>query len=556
MSTLKILIIVTNISMYTGGNLYTGLWLSELTHIYHAANEEGYEVTFASPNGGNVPIDPESLKRFTLDNISAAYWNDSMFRELLGNSQRLAEVSDQEFDLVYLAGGHGTMYDFPDDATMQTIIKNQYESGKMVAAICHGVGGLLNVKLSNGEFLIKDKAITSFSWFEESLANRKKVVPFNLEAALKERDANYKKAFIPMTSKVVVDGNLITGQNPFSSKETAKVVMRELEKQVSSNQLNNNSTPNNRHTVKTDTIKPNQTMIDLAGHHVPVLKGGLYDRFRSNPPLSVIAEEAPEIDLSWFKTIQKEKKDVGFVTYSPNFYYSNSSITAIYTADMKRLKALIPEEVRDVVKPISITPGRGLIAITAYAYHYCDNDSYNELSISIVTTKPDAGNWGIFSLMRGVKDKNLWGYVLKLPVDTELAKVRGVVGYNLPKWLIPIDYDNNGDTLTFHFHDESGNLDFSIGGKKLEIANDEPEVVRSNFINLDAQGQLTHGYTDVRALKKASSKKKPDLQLHLTDGPLSAFIKSLGLGKLVRYDYQPEFQAALYTPELVLDAKK
>lgn len=113
---------------------------------------------------------------------------------------------------------------------MQAIIRNHYESGKRVAAICHGVGGLLNVRLSDGEYLIKNKTITGFNWFEESLANRKKEVPFNLEASLKERGSNYQKAFIPMTSKVVTDGNLITGQNPFSSKEMAKVVMRELEK--------------------------------------------------------------------------------------------------------------------------------------------------------------------------------------------------------------------------------------------------------------------------------------------------------------------------------------
>ncbi|MBS1748115.1 MAG: type 1 glutamine amidotransferase domain-containing protein, partial [Bacteroidetes bacterium] len=103
--------------------------------------------------------------------------------------------------------------------------------GKIVAAICHGVGGLLNVKLSNGEYLIKDKTITGFNWFEESLANRKKKVPFNLEAQLRSRGSDYRKSFIPMTSKVVVDRNLITGQNPFSSKEMAKVVMRELGKQ-------------------------------------------------------------------------------------------------------------------------------------------------------------------------------------------------------------------------------------------------------------------------------------------------------------------------------------
>lgn len=232
MNSLKIVIIVTNISLYADGNLKTGLWLSELTHLYHAAYEKGYTITIASPEGGNVPIDPESLQFFTLDKISKIYWNDPAFKELLKNSKSLAEISGQEFDLVYLAGGHGTMYDFPDNTAIQNLITHHYENRKTVAAICHGVGGLLNVRLSNGEFLIKGKTITGFNWFEESLAGRKKKVPFNLEAALKERGSHYTKALIPMTSKVVADGNLITGQNPFSSKEMARVVIRELEQQT------------------------------------------------------------------------------------------------------------------------------------------------------------------------------------------------------------------------------------------------------------------------------------------------------------------------------------
>lgn len=308
--------------------------------------------------------------------------------------------------------------------------------------------------------------------------------------------------------------------------------------------------------IDSNSVSKKDTVIELAGHKVPVLKGGMFDRFRSNSPLSVVAQERPDIDLSWFKTLQKEKKDVGFITYSPNFYYSNSSITAIYTADTKKIKELLPAEVKDLVKPISYTPGRGLIAITSYAYHYCDNDVYNELSISIVTTKPNKSNWGLISLMGELKDKSLWGYVLKLPVNTELARVRGKVGYNLPKWLIPIDYKTDGSNMTFTYYDEKGDLDFSMVGKKLEITGTSPEVNRSNFINLNTKGQLTHGYSDIRAIKKESSKKREDIQLNLSNGPLSTFIKSLGLKKLVRYDYQPEFQAALYTPELVAESNK
>lgn len=226
----KILLIVTNVGMYASGRLKTGLWLSELTHIYHSAKVKGWDISIASPKGGKVPIDPESLKPLVLDKISKNYYKSPGFMEELNQSKKLDDVKNESFDCVYLAGGHATMYDFPDDANIQSIIRNQYESGKMVAAICHGVGGLLNVKLSNGENLIKGKTMTGFDWFEETIARRKREVPFNLEASIKERGANLKKAFIPMTSNVAVDGNLITGQNPFSSKEMAAVVTRELEK--------------------------------------------------------------------------------------------------------------------------------------------------------------------------------------------------------------------------------------------------------------------------------------------------------------------------------------
>ncbi|ULT24785.1 hypothetical protein KUH03_38810 [Sphingobacterium sp. E70] len=104
MSMLKILIIVTNVGVYANSKLATGLWLSELTHLYHAAKERGYTVTIASPKGGDIPVDPESLKHFTLDQTSKRYWNEDSFRKLLNNSKRLTEVADEDYDLIYLAG--------------------------------------------------------------------------------------------------------------------------------------------------------------------------------------------------------------------------------------------------------------------------------------------------------------------------------------------------------------------------------------------------------------------------------------------------------------------
>lgn len=300
------------------------------------------------------------------------------------------------------------------------------------------------------------------------------------------------------------------------------------------------------------TASDGGSVIDIAGHKVPLVRGGLYDRFRSNPPLSVIQNEAPDIDLSWFKTLKKTKLDIGFESYSPNFYYKNSRVTVVFTADLERLRDLVPAKVLAEVQPLQVWPGRGLIAITAYAYQYCDNDSYNEVAVAIVTSKLGGSNWGPFSLLAQSMDKDMSGYVLKLPVNTELARVRGVVGYNLPKWLTPINLKEGEKTLTFEVFDaKTGKPDVVLETRKLEGLSKEVEMVTNRFTNLDQDGRLTHGHSVSRQLSHASSMDPDAVKLTLQDGSLSGFIKSLKLGRMVRYEYVPEFQGALYAPELV-----
>jgi len=292
------------------------------------------------------------------------------------------------------------------------------------------------------------------------------------------------------------------------------------------------------------------TTIQIGGHDVPVVKGGLYDRFRSNPPLSVIAAEAPDVDLSWFKGITKEKMDIGFESWSPNFYYKNSRVTAIFTADLARLRELMPPKVLEQVQPLQIWPGRGVVALTAYSYHYCDNDSYNEIGLSVVTNKPGSSNWGPFTLMGQSLSGDFWGYVLKLPVDTELARVRGVVGYNLPKWLTRIDYREDGNNVVVDIFDsETQKLDMTLQTQKLDVSSSKENLVTTSFTNIDQQGQLTTGYSTSRQLRHASASDADAVKLTLTDGSLSRFIASLKLGKMVKYEYVPDFQAALYAPK-------
>ncbi|MDP9917481.1 hypothetical protein J2W24_003132 [Variovorax boronicumulans] len=300
----------------------------------------------------------------------------------------------------------------------------------------------------------------------------------------------------------------------------------------------------------TDSKKSESTTIDIAGHVVPLVKGGLYDRYRSNPPLSVIASEAPEVDLSWFRQLKKERVDIGFESYSPNFYYQNSRVTAIFTADLETLRGLMPAKVLEQVQPLQVWPGRGLVALTAYSYRYCDNDSYNEIGLSVVTNKPGTTSFGPLTLLGQSMSNDFWGYVLKLPVNTELARVRGVVGYNLPKWLTDITYKETETSVVVDIFDsETRKIDVTLETRKLSDPSSKETLVTNSFTNVDPKGQLTTGYSVSRQLSHASSSSAESVKLTLTDGSLSTYIKALKLGNLVKYEYVPEFQGALYSPK-------
>jgi putative intracellular protease/amidase len=224
----RILIIVTNVSNYANKNLKTGLWLGELTHFLDIVHAQDFATDIVSIAGGEVPIDPESLAFFVTDSSIKGYANDAAFMQSLKNTKSINDCNQANYDAIYLTGGHGTMYDFVNNPTLNNLIKDFYENGKIVAAVCHGVCGLLDVKLTDGTYLIAHKKMTGYSWFEETLAFRKSAVPFNLEAELIKNKAQYSKAFIPLTSHVVVDNQLITGQNPFSTKAVAKAVVEKL----------------------------------------------------------------------------------------------------------------------------------------------------------------------------------------------------------------------------------------------------------------------------------------------------------------------------------------
>lgn len=220
----RVLHVVTNVAHYADPSEPTGLWLSELTHAYDIFAAKGYVQRLVSPKGGATPLEPRALKWPLLDASAKAWLADKARSALLSSTARPDEIDPADYDAIYFTGGHAVMWDFPDSEGLQRITRAIYERGGIVSSVCHGYCGLLNTRLSDGKLLVAGKRVTGFSWREEVLAGVAKKMPYNAEAEMKRRGALYEKALLPFASYAVVDGRLVTGQNPWSAKATAKQV--------------------------------------------------------------------------------------------------------------------------------------------------------------------------------------------------------------------------------------------------------------------------------------------------------------------------------------------
>jgi len=202
------------------------MWLGEFTHFYDVLTAASHEVTLASVDGGAVPIDPVSLKTpvIQMGGTNKRY-EDPEFMSLLDDTPAITDVTLDDYAGIFLIGGHGTMFDFAGDEVKKAVAYFA-DNDKIVSAVCHGPCGLLDVTLANGSKLLDDRTVTSYSWTEEKLANRTDEVPFSLEDKLREQADEYTTAKIPMTKHVVVDGNLITGQNPTSAAGVGEAVLK------------------------------------------------------------------------------------------------------------------------------------------------------------------------------------------------------------------------------------------------------------------------------------------------------------------------------------------
>lgn len=222
----KVLIVLTNISKYENYNIPTGLWLGELLHFYDEIQKYGIEADFVSPKGGYVPIDPYSM-RFANEVDYKWYQQEDFVSKALAQTKTPKDINPNDYFAIYYTGGHGVVFDFPNNEAIQKLAMDIYNAGGYISAVCHGVVGLLNLKTSDGEYLIKNKLITGFTNTEEWLSQKQNKVPFSTENELKKRGANFtKKRFFK--SYAVSDHRIITGQNPWSPRAVARLLIKEM----------------------------------------------------------------------------------------------------------------------------------------------------------------------------------------------------------------------------------------------------------------------------------------------------------------------------------------
>jgi putative intracellular protease/amidase len=223
----RVLMVVSSYDTIPANGSKTGAWLEELAASYYVFVDAGRDVTIASPRGGAGPLDPLSLDPPWLTAAGTRFRADARASAQLARTATLAALRSADFDALYCVGGAATAFDFPDDPDLRALVEKLHAAGRPVAGVCHGVLGLTAARTPAGRPIVADRAVTGISNAEETLTGFDKLVPVLPESRLRELGARYSCA-APLECHVVVDGNLLTGQNPASAGPLAEAVLAQL----------------------------------------------------------------------------------------------------------------------------------------------------------------------------------------------------------------------------------------------------------------------------------------------------------------------------------------
>lgn len=223
---MNILMVLTSHDMLGNTGRKTGFWLEEFCAPYYTFLDAGASVTVASPKGGMPPLDPKSDTPEGQTDLTRRFKKDPGTQAVLARTAKLRDMRAQDYDAIFYPGGHGPLWDLAEDSVSNKLIESFYNGGKPVAAICHGPAVLRHAK-SNGVSIVKGKRVTGFTNTEEDAVQLTKVVPFLVEDELKRLGGRFEKVG-DWQSLAIVDGHLITGQNPASSTAAALELIKLL----------------------------------------------------------------------------------------------------------------------------------------------------------------------------------------------------------------------------------------------------------------------------------------------------------------------------------------
>lgn len=224
---MRILMIVTSHDEMGDTGHKTGIWLEEFAAPYYRFLDAGAEITIASPKGGQPPLDPNSQVPDALTDATKRFEKDADAQKAFANTVTLDGLKADDFDALFYPGGHGPLWDLATDAKSIALIEAFTAQDKPVAAVCHGPAALVSAKDTNGKPLVSGKKVTSFTNTEEKAVGLENVVPLSIEDEFEKHGAHFERGD-DWASFAVVDGKLVTGQNPASSEQTADAVLKLL----------------------------------------------------------------------------------------------------------------------------------------------------------------------------------------------------------------------------------------------------------------------------------------------------------------------------------------
>jgi len=287
------------------------------------------------------------------------------------------------------------------------------------------------------------------------------------------------------------------------------------------------------------------TQVEFGSTKVDVLAGGYYDRYRMNPNLDEVAQDPEAGNIDWFRRIPKFQANsrVG-PTWAPNFYYRMRSVQLLMLAPVDRLRASLPYP----LEPLQPFPGYGLVALTFFSYPVCDNDPYDEVSVAIIIRRPGASGPHILELLNSARRRNFNAHVLALPVTTEIARVRGVNGYQLPKWRTDITLDI-GEKIEASIAGPDGKADLILKAP-LPVLKNVPSQSRLSTATMSnrVDGVWHQTLVQTNILTFAEVTLPRSVSLARKGGPLTDLLNGLGAGAILRMDVIKDGQIVLNLP--------